>query len=157
MNDLKIKKIQENAVKREIASLILNDLKEWFGIPESTKAYIDESSTQTFYAAFVNNDPVGFLSLKETSEYTLEIAVIGVIKDFRHQGIGKELFKKALTFAKQREYEFIQVKTVATGKYPQYNETNAFYKSVGFKEFELISDLWDEWNPCQIYIMHIKR
>lgn len=28
-----------------------------------------------------------------------------------------------------------------------------FYLSLGFKEFEIIPTLWDEWNPCQIYVM----
>ncbi len=23
----------------------------------------------------------------------------------------------------------------------------------GFKEFEVFPTLWDEWNPCQIYVM----
>ncbi len=24
---------------------------------------------------------------------------------------------------------------------------------LGFKEFEVFPTLWDEWNPCQIYVM----
>lgn len=30
-----------------------------------------------------------------------------------------------------------------------------FYKSLGFKEFEVFPTLWDEWNPCQIYVMYL--
>ena len=28
-----------------------------------------------------------------------------------------------------------------------------YYKSLGFKELEVFPTLWDEANPCQIYIM----
>ena len=40
------------------------------------------------------------------------------------------------------------------GMYKEYDCTNLFYKSLGFKEFEVL-DLWDERNPCQIYIMKV--
>ena len=39
------------------------------------------------------------------------------------------------------------------GKYEDYDKTNKFYISLGFKEFEIFPTLWDEWNPCQIYVM----
>lgn len=41
------------------------------------------------------------------------------------------------------------------GKYEEYDKTNLFYISFGFKELEVFPTLWDEWNPCQIYIMNI--
>jgi len=39
------------------------------------------------------------------------------------------------------------------GKYEAYDKTNRFYISLGFKEFEIFPTLWDERNPCQIYVM----
>ena len=50
---------------------------------------------------------------------------------------------------------FIQVKTVKMGVYEDYDKTNLFYLSLGFKELEVFPKLWDEANPCQIYIMSI--
>jgi len=41
------------------------------------------------------------------------------------------------------------------GKYEAYDKTNRFYLALGFKEFEVFPNLWDEWNPCQVYIMAI--
>lgn len=41
------------------------------------------------------------------------------------------------------------------GKYDSYDATNRFYISLGFKELEVFKTLWDEDNPCQIYIMSI--
>ena len=40
--------------------------------------------------------------------------------------------------------------------YEDYDITNEFYKSVGFKELEVLADYWDEANPCQIYVMNLK-
>lgn len=59
-------------------------------------------------------------------------------------------------FAKNSNYEFVQVKTVRLGKYACYDTTNLFYRKIGFKELECIDDLWNKDNPCQIYIMNIK-
>ena len=42
------------------------------------------------------------------------------------------------------------------GRYQEYDDTNQFYQSLGFKEFEMIPDLWDANNPCQIYVMYIR-
>lgn len=33
---------------------------------------------------------------------------------------------------------------------------NRFYLAVGFQEFEVFPMLWDECNPCQIYVMALK-
>lgn len=70
---------------------------------------------------------------------------MGVKKEYHRQGIGKKLFKKAYDYCFGR-YEFLQVKTVEMGTYKEYDCTNRFYKSLGFKEFDVL-DLWDENNP----------
>lgn len=48
-----------------------------------------------------------------------------------------------------------RLKTVKMGMYKDYDCTNRFYISLGFKEFEVLNSLWDENNPCQIYVMGI--
>ena len=91
----------------------------------------------------------------ETGKDTVELAVMGVLKEYHRKGIGKELFNRAKKAAKEMGYSFIQVKTVQMGKYKSYDDTNRFYISIGFKEFEVFPTLWDKWNPCQIYVMGI--
>ena len=49
----------------------------------------------------------------------------------------------------------MQVKTVRMGVYEDYDITNRFYRACGFKEFEVIPELWGEENPCQIYVMYL--
>ena len=78
---------------------------------------------------------------------------MGVLREYQRKGVGKALFEKAKERAKSAGYSFLQVKTVQMGKYEDYDETNRFYLAVGFKEFEVFPMLWDEKNPCQIYVM----
>lgn len=133
----------------------MESLPEWFGIPEAVEEYVAESKGKLFFCAYRDEEPIGFLYLKETGQHTVELAVMGVLKEYHRCGIGRKLFEEALCAAKQSGYLFIQVKTVQMGKYETYDGTNRFYLSLGFKELEVFPTLWDEWNPCQIYIMAI--
>lgn len=150
-----VKAITDKNEKRTIAKKILESLPEWFGIEESREEYIQESREQDFITAVKNNSPVGFLCLKETGKDTVELAVMGIMKEYHRQGIGRELFVAAKELAIQKGYSFMQVKTVQMGRYDRYDDTNRFYKSLGFKEFEIFPTLWDEHNPCQIYVMSL--
>ena len=154
-NELQIKIILSNAEKEIIARTILELLPAWFGIPESTEKYIADSKGHPFFCAYADDTPIGFLYLKETGQHTVELAVMGVLKKYHRQGVGRKLFMEAKNEAKRLGYSFIQVKTVQMGRYDIYDDTNRFYLSLGFKELEVFPTLWDECNPCQIYIMAI--
>ena len=80
---------------------------------------------------------------------------MGVDRKYHRRGCGRALFAAAKKYAAQTGYSFLQVKTVQMGCYKEYDDTNRFYQSLGFKELEVFPSLWDEWNPCQIYIMAI--
>lgn len=99
---------------------------------------------------------VGFLCLKETGKDTVELAVMGVLKEYQRNGIGRQLLEAAKNIAFTRGYSFLQVKTVKMGKYNVYDKTNLFYQSCGFKEFEVFPTLWDAENPCQVYVMSLR-
>lgn len=81
---------------------------------------------------------------------------MGVLKEFHRHGIGRTLFAQAKAYAVKAGYSFMQVKTVQMGKYQEYDDTNYFYLSLGFKELEVFPTLWGEQNPCQIYVMSIQ-
>lgn len=160
--------------KKQIAGDILYQLPDWFGLPESTKRYIEESAEMPFWTWIDDTkenmagqamaekqatarQALGFLALKETSPYTAEVFVMGVLPEFHHQGIGRKLYFAFEDYAKEKGYAFIQVKTVQSGHYKEYDCTNAFYQAMGFLELECFPTLWDKWNPCQIYIKSINR
>jgi len=148
-----INRITNSTEKQTITRTILEALPDWFGIPEAREEYIKASEDNIFFCAYEDNKPVGFLYIKETGKDTAELAVMGVLKEYHRKGIGRALFEQAKNAAKEAGYSFLQVKTVQMGKYEDYDNTNKFYISLGFKEFEVFPTLWDEWNPCQVYVM----
>ena len=154
-SDIRIVSVEEAAEKQRISRSILEALPEWFGIPEAREQYIKESAAQPFFAALDAEKPIGFLCLKETGKETVELSVMGVLKDRHRKGVGRILFEQAKKAARNRGYAFMQVKTVQTGRYAAYDVTNLFYRSLGFKEFEVFPTLWDERKPCQIYVMSL--
>lgn len=153
---MNVRMISDPAEKQRIAREILADLPEWFGIEESTEAYIRESAEQPFFAAFdADGIPAGFMTLKETSPYTAELAVCGVKKRLHRSGTGSALFEAFRAYAAERGYEFLQVKTVAAGMYPEYDATRLFYEHLGFRALEVFPTLWDEANPCLIMVQRL--
>ena len=142
--------------KRAIARTVLEDLTEWFEVEESREGFIRDCKDQTFLAAKDDDRIMGFLCLKKTGNATVELAVMGVMKEYHRNGVGRALVEKAEEAARADGYEFMQVKTVKMGLYEDYDRTNLFYISCGFKEFEVLPLLWDEANPCQIYVMSLK-
>lgn len=139
--------------KEAIARAILEGLPEWFGIAQAREAYIQASVRQPFFAAMQGDQPMGFLCLSKTGKDTVEVAVMAVAKACHRQGIGRQLLRRAKEQAIRDGFSFMQVKTVQMGRYDVYDRTNRFYISQGFKEFEVFPNLWDEWNPCQVYVM----
>ena len=148
-----IVEIIDDLEKENITRYILEALPDWFGLPEFREEYIQDSIGKIFFCAYKNKKPIGFLYLKQTGKETVELAVMGVLKEYHRNGIGKSLFEYARNIISEKGYSFIQVKTVQMGKYESYDKTNKFYIALGFKEFEIFPTLWDEWNPCQIYVM----
>jgi GNAT superfamily N-acetyltransferase len=148
--------ITDSNEKQAIARKVLEALTDWFEVEESREEYISGCINWTFFAAKEEEEAVGFLCLKETGEATVELAVMGVLKDYHRSGIGRQLVERAKEAAKVQGYQFMQVKTVKMGVYEDYDRTNLFYISCGFKELEVFPTLWDEANPCQIYIMSLK-
>ena len=139
--------------KSTISRNILESLIEWFEIEESREKYIAECVDQIFIAAKEDGMNMGFLCLKETGKDTVELAVMGVLKNYQRNGIGRQLLETAKDIAFTKGYSFLQVKTVKMGKYDDYD---LFYLSCGFREFEVFPTLWDVENPCQVYVMSLR-
>lgn len=153
---MKIEEIRDPGSKQAIARRILEALRDWFEVDESREKYIEESAGFIFLAAKTEDEYAGFLCLKETGKDTVELAVMGVRKEYHRRGLGRALFEAAKKIAVEAGYSFLQVKTVQMGVYEEYDITNRFYLACGFKEFEVIKELWGNENPCQIYVMSLK-
>ena len=107
------------------------------------------------WACYYKDQAQRFIALKKTGDMTAEIFMMGVLPQYHHQEIGTALWESFLSYAKKNGYEYAQVKTVQTGRYAEYDQTNEFYRHLGFRELECFPALWDEWNPCQVYVKYI--
>ena len=80
---------------------------------------------------------------------------MGILPEFHRQGIGKELFALARQYALEKGFSLCRLRPykwdVMIFMMIQIN----FIKVLVFKEFEVFPTLWDEWNPCQIYVMYL--
>ena len=148
-----IRRVEEAGQRPAVARCVLEALTDWFGVEESREAYIRDSRDMEMFAAFEDGEPVGFACLRETGAATVELAVMGVLREYHRRGLGRQLVRAAIDHARQAGYRFMQVKTVKMGVYEDYDATNRFYRSMGFQEFEVFPRLWDEANPCQVYVM----
>lgn len=153
--EMKVKEVVDKKEKEAISREILNNLPEWFGLPESTENYIIDSQDKPFLACYVNDEVAGYVVLNATSKDCADIFVMGVKKKFHRMGIGSKLNDAFETMAKKLGYTYSQVKTVKMGHYKEYDITNNFYMAMGYKELECFPTLWDEWNPCQIYVKYL--
>ena len=150
---MNIRQITDQREKQSIARTVLEALPEWFEVAESREQYIEKSQDKLFFAAYEESTLSGFLYLQQTGDATAELAVMGVRKEYHRRGIGRALFEAVRQAAREAGYLFMQVKTVKMGVYEDYDRTNRFYQALGFHELEVFPMLWDEANPCQIYIM----
>ena len=146
-----IKEVKDEEQKMAVVAEVLKDLPEWFGIPESTQAYIKGAKDLKVWAAFQESDLLGFVSLSYSSEDCAEIDCLGVKKAYQDRGIGSQLLA-AIESEACKKVDYLQVKTVAEGSNKDYDRTNLFYRSLGFKKLEIFPQLWGPQNPCQILI-----
>lgn len=140
--------------KANIVKVILDQLPEWFSIGDANIQYAKDAKDQHVYIGCLESKPIAFMNFKKTSEDSIELACAGVLKEFHRYGLGTRIFNTAMKDLNDN-YTFIQVKTVAPGYYPEYDKTNDFYKSLGFKKLEVIPEIWNEENPCLILIKYI--
>ena len=146
-----IEEVKDEDQKMAVVAEVLKDLPEWFGIPESTQAYIEGAKDLRVWAAYQESDVVGFISLSYSSEDCAEIDCLGVKKAHQGRGIGSQLLA-SLESEASKKVDYLQVKTVAEGSNKDYDRTNVFYRSLGFKKLEIFPQLWGSQNPCQILI-----
>lgn len=150
---MKIEKIEDEILKKEICLKILRDLPEWFGIESSLLTYSEEVVGKDFYTAVISGEPVAFVSLKINNESTAEVYVIGILKKFHRMGIGQILIENIEKILKEKGYKLLMVKTLSESRDNEaYAKTRLFYKKTGFLPLEEIVEIWGKDNPCLIMV-----
>lgn len=147
--------------KAQIAAAILRALPEWFGIEESTAAYIQAVKEMDFWAIFsapgYEIAPVGFLALHQHNPFTAEIHVMGVLPEHHRRGAGHALVAAATAHCLKNGTEYLTVKTLAPSHPdPGYAKTRRFYEAQGFRPLEVFPLLWDAANPCLFMAKYLR-
>ena len=152
----KIRQVNTPEQKSHICSSILRALPTWFGIEAAIVDYVEETRSMPFWAAFDGEQPIGFVALKVHNPYTSEICVMGILKDYHRQGIGKKLVECCGAFCSDNNAEYLTVKTL-DGSVPSksYTKTRQFYLAVGFRPLEVFPLHWDKNNPCLFMAKHL--
>ena len=155
MDRWRIRALRDPEEKREAAQTVLPALPEWFGLPDSTAAYIRDCGSLPVWAAAEAGTVAGFIALKRTSDYAGEVFVMGVLPQNHRRGLGRALLQTLEARARQEHMLFLQVKTVAPGRYEAYDQTRLFYEAMGFYPLEVFPTLWDPWNPCLVMVKRL--
>lgn len=75
-----------------------------------------------------HKESIGFITWRQTSEYTARIEIAEINPDYRRNGAGRKLVEELLLFFKNDNIKVVDLKCS-----PEKSEF--FWKSVGFKEF----------------------
>ena len=148
-----ITEIKDELHKSRITEEILRQLPEWFGNEKSLLDYIDTVKDKIFYCAMDDDNVVGFLCLKFNNQFTADIYVTGILKEYHRRGIGRKLVQVAEKYLTSNGYKFFMVKTLGeSSDYEFYKKTREFYLRVGFFPLEEFKEIWDADNPCLIMV-----
>lgn len=144
-----IRNISDPDQKTDITLKIMHSLPKWFSPPED----IDNKSILhrdfEFYAAFDDDEPVGFVALKQQTDYTMDIYSLGVLEPYHRHGIGHQLIAASEHYCRDNSFTYLTVKTLdGSCDYQPYERTRNFYLKCGFIPLEVFPTIWDEQNPC---------
>jgi GNAT superfamily N-acetyltransferase len=128
---------------------VLDTLPTWFGIPASVEDYVAKAEAEPTVVATVDGQDVGILTLVTHTPYAAEVYVMCVDAEHHRQGIGHAMLKLAETWLRQRDIEYLQVKTLSPRHPdPGYVGTRAFYMASGFRPLEEFLELWGLDQPA---------
>jgi GNAT superfamily N-acetyltransferase len=133
----------------EICRRVLAALPTWFGIPESVDEYVAKADEHPTVVATADGEDVGVLTLVVHTPYAAEVYVMGIRPEHHRQGIGRRMLEVAETWLRERDIEYLQVKTLSPRHPdPGYVATRQFYFAVGFRPLEEFPELWQPENPA---------
>ena len=152
-----LKKIDISEEKSAICNIILRSLPKWFGIESAIIDYVDDVKTMDTWAAYFENELVGFISINKHNPSTAEIHVIGVLETFQNKGVGKILILEAEKHLAEQAVKYLTVKTLSELRCDEnYEKTRRFYIKMAFSPVEVFKTLWGEHNPCLLMIKNVK-
>ena len=141
---------------RELCRQVLADLKDWFGIESSNKAYISILGSIPTAVAVVEEDVVGFAALEQHNKDSIELHVIAVKRAYHNRGIGTKFMDWAESLCHSKGVSWFHVKTRGPSTPdPEYEKTRKFYEAKGFAPLFESMTLWGPENAALIMVKNL--
>jgi N-acetylglutamate synthase-like GNAT family acetyltransferase len=132
----------DNQYRQQVIDLLLNIWEGEFDykglerpdIYDVPKFYQDNDKSN-FWLALKDGDLIGTVGLIAKNEHLAFLKRMAIKKEFRHQGLGKQLLETAVNFAKEKGLQKVYAGTVE-------ENPNAirFYEKHGFKRIEEVPE-----------------
>jgi ribosomal protein S18 acetylase RimI-like enzyme len=152
INQIIIRNYEESDFEQIID--IAKALPKWFTENGINKMQIDLKYQQGFFV-LKDSRIIGFLSFYVT-EGVGHIGWMGILPDFHRQGIGRKLVEQLISELKQGGIQELQVNTLGDSvDYEPYERTRAFYRGMGFEDFQKIKQDDPECPEQLIMVKHI--
>lgn len=149
----KIIKIADNSEKPRICKSIINQLPGWFILPIEAEIFSNESIESEFWAVYLDEEPVGFISVRKKSDKIAEVIAMGILCGYQHLGMGRGLMESVFSWCKSESIETLEVKTADySDPDVKYISTRNFYEKMGFKPLDTIPHYWQDNTPLLIMI-----
>lgn len=128
---------------------LLDELPEWFGIPESNDDYVAKADLLRNVVARDGAEIVGVCLLLAHSRVSVEIDLLAVARARHRQGIGGRILQHAERELHAEGVRVLHLKTFGPSILNEpYERTRAFYAAHGFVPMEERTDVWGPENPC---------
>jgi GNAT superfamily N-acetyltransferase len=141
---------------------LLAGLPEWFGLPSTAAAYLEDLSRHPSWVATLaeGGKPTlaGFTTLTQPAPRSFELHVIAVQRERQRQGIGSALLAHAEARAREQQGRFLLIRTIAASSLdPFYARTRAFYEAHGYHALFETDRLGNGVNPTVVLVKALCR
>jgi GNAT superfamily N-acetyltransferase len=132
---------------------IARALPAWFGLEDGLTQLRADAETGPGWVALASGEVVAFLTLRQQFAETWEITWMAVAPSWRRRGLGRHLIDAATERCRAAGARLLLVKTLAdTVPSPEYAETRAFYRGLGFVPLIVQPEVWGPENPCLLLV-----
>lgn len=112
---------------------IAGDLPDFFGLLDANEFYAKGVQKRINFAAKIDREYVGLLSLDFPYPESASIYWLGVMRLYHRKKIGKSLISQAEKFALEKGVQYLTVETLSPVQNDEnYRRTYMFYQSSGF-------------------------
>ena len=105
------------------------------------------------WVARIGETIVSFVTVQALFPETWEITWLAVAPDRHRQGIGRRLVETIIEECRTAGAHLLLVKTLADQHpSPEYAQTRAFYRRLGFMPLAVLPELWGADTPCLLMV-----